>query len=206
MRSAELDRAVMALPALVRAQAMDEDAAGGGRFWSYFAPLALSRSPARSIDEDMKRALMNEVEPSRFPGSAGRWPALRAHLRYAMALAAGAGGGTVGGGLGQDVWETIASIVSTAGKAASSTYAQYLQSQIEKARAESLQKQEAMVQEAERAAAQQAAAQQAAATAQAQATAAAPAGGWPSWATWAIVAGLAAVGAGFAIRMVRRRR
>ena len=78
--SETVDRAVRELPLLTRAQVMEEAEHDPG-FWRYLAPLALSRDPARAVDEDMQRAAINALKPSRYREAGARWPMFRAKIQ-----------------------------------------------------------------------------------------------------------------------------
>ncbi|MGH8895484.1 MAG: hypothetical protein ACRDZ4_00330 [Egibacteraceae bacterium] len=74
-----VDRAVRELPFLTRAQVVEEER-HEPRFWNYFSMLALSENPGRAVDDDMKKAVVNELAPGSYPESRGRWPMLRAKV------------------------------------------------------------------------------------------------------------------------------
>lgn len=82
-----IESAVARLPFAVRAQIMDE-AAYDKRFWDYLKPLVLAPNPRDAVENEMKRAAINEMEAERFPESRGLWPVMRARFRDAVARVA----------------------------------------------------------------------------------------------------------------------
>jgi len=79
------ERAVAEMPLATRAHVLEEGARSPS-FWLYFTKLASSGSPGRAVDDDMKRALINELDPARHRHSAGRWPVLRQRMRDSLSL------------------------------------------------------------------------------------------------------------------------
>ena len=184
-------------------------------FWGYFASLALQPAAERAVDDEMARALINELETSRFPETRGRWPMLREHLRTAiwiaaehapsgpLAVAGVMGAAGFGGGL--DQWTEIASAVSAVGTAASGAYNLYLQRRLAAARDAA--ERRAQEQEAARARAEQEEALErrrvGAPGTPGYPGPPAPSHG-PSWATWAVLGALGLVVAGLGLKMARR--
>lgn len=210
MSTDAIDRAIKELPLLTRAQVLVE-AEYDPQFWTYFAPLALSRSPGRAVDEDMTKALINEMDPTRFPETAQHWPRLREHFRWTLGLlrsesAAGRIGMSGMEDLGQDVWSSIASIVSSVGKAATNVYLQTLQNKIIKAQQEAearLQQQQLQQAQAQAQAAAAAAASVPGAPGVPGAPTVRPAEGFPSWIIYALLAAAGVAGIFFVTRRLK---
>jgi hypothetical protein len=78
-----VDYAVRKLPVQTRIHALEEGKRDP-RFWGYFTKLATSSDPARAIDDDMKKAVINELDPSSHRDTAGKWPVLRNKMRSSM--------------------------------------------------------------------------------------------------------------------------
>lgn len=136
-----VERAIRELPLLTRVQVMEE-AAYDPRFWSYFMPLVLSPTPGKAIDEAMTKALINEMNPTRFPESSGQWPMLRAFFRRIIEIARseGTSASMLRMGdlsvLGQSTWDAIASVIGSVGKTTTQLYQAYLNQRLEKVRVE----------------------------------------------------------------------
>ena len=123
--------AVGELPFLTRSQILEEGDLDP-RFWRYLTPLALSSAPGKRIDDDMKKAVINELDPRRFPESRGRWLALRAKinsLREDLGNFAYANGTLSDLGAAAaptaapDIWSSIATAIGSLGTAAANIYA-----------------------------------------------------------------------------------
>lgn len=95
-----IDSAIALLPELTRRQAVLEGSYDP-RFWSYFTPLALSKEPFKSVDDDMRKAVANAMDPTLYPESSGRWPLLRSDVRSLFEQAAAIAKSGVSG-LGQE--------------------------------------------------------------------------------------------------------
>jgi hypothetical protein len=80
-QTAEL--AVREMPLMTRAHILEEGAHDPG-FWPRLAEIAASPNPGRAVDDDMKRAIINELEPSRYRDSGRRWPVLKSKMRTVM--------------------------------------------------------------------------------------------------------------------------
>lgn len=80
-----VDTAVLELPHRTKAHALEEGR-NDPRFWSYFTPLATSSNPAKAVDDDMKRAVINELDPSSYRDTKGRWPLLRRRVRSSVSV------------------------------------------------------------------------------------------------------------------------
>ncbi len=74
------DRAVQELPLLTRQHAVEEGRRDP-RFWSHLGSLVSRWDAAKAVDDDMKKAVINELDPSAHPEVAGRWPVLREKVR-----------------------------------------------------------------------------------------------------------------------------
>lgn len=120
-------------------------------FWPYFTRLARQPDPGKTIDDEMKRAAINELDPSRYTEMKGKWPVLRSKLRYikghieahAYIQKTGTMGGlsamgytdpvtgittfgdspTASSSGGTDIWSTIGKVLSSVGTAAGQVYA-----------------------------------------------------------------------------------
>src|ERR1700687_4194798 len=82
--AAVIDRAVVQLPFTTKTHALEEGRKDP-RFWSYFSPLATSSNPAKAVDDDMKKAVINELDPTRYRETKGKWPVLRNKVRTTLA-------------------------------------------------------------------------------------------------------------------------
>lgn len=80
-----VDFAVRKLPAQTRLHALEEGRRDP-RFWGYFSKLALSENPSRAVDDSMKKAAINELDPRRYPEARGQWPVFRAKMRQSMSV------------------------------------------------------------------------------------------------------------------------
>jgi len=129
--STALARAVGELPFLTRAQILAEGDLDP-RFWRYLSPLALSSSPGKRIDDDMKKAVINELDPRRYPETRGRWVALRAKINglrqdlgnYAYATGTLSDlGAAAAPTAAPDIWSSIATAIGGLGTAAANIYA-----------------------------------------------------------------------------------
>ena len=80
-----VDYAVKKLPVQTRLHALEEGKRDP-RFWGYFTKLATSSDPVRAVDDDMKKAVINELDPSRHRDAAGKWPILRNKMRGSMSV------------------------------------------------------------------------------------------------------------------------
>jgi len=82
----QADAIIDALPFATRAQMYDEGAYDE-RFWSYASRLLAGERDPKSVAENaMLRAAINEMDPSRFPDTAGEWPVMRARMRQTIEL------------------------------------------------------------------------------------------------------------------------
>ena len=79
-----VDRAVGKLSFTTKAHSLEEGN-HDPRFWRYFQPLATSSNPVRAVDDDMKKAVINELDPTSHPESKGKWPVLRNKVRQTLA-------------------------------------------------------------------------------------------------------------------------
>lgn len=170
-----VERAVREMPLLTRTQALEEGR-HDPRFWRYFSSLALSTTPGRSVDDDMKKAVINELDPKSYRETAGRWPMLRAKVRelrarlsdhayvFGSLAAIAANGATTAAAPEANIWSAISSAISAAGSAAANIYTTKITNdatkEIAKTQAQVLAAQQAAL--AQQQAAAQAAAQQAA--------------------------------------------
>lgn len=133
------DRVVSKMPLQTRAHVLEE-----GRhdpsFWGYLARIASHPEPGAAIDDEMKRAAINELDPSTHKESAGRWPVLRSKIRAIKqriaqeAYLSKTGVGDIPGMVttldqptaasssGSDIWGTIGKALSTVGQVAGSVY------------------------------------------------------------------------------------
>lgn len=140
-----IDRAVQKMPVQTRVHVLEEGRFNPG-FWKYFTPLATRPEPGAAIDDEMKMAAINEIDPSKYKWTRGRWPVLRGKIRtirrHIEANAYILKTGTVGDipGMvtsldqpsttstassssgGTDIWGTIGKVLSTVGTAAGSIY------------------------------------------------------------------------------------
>ncbi|MDD5305482.1 MAG: hypothetical protein PHS14_20470 [Elusimicrobia bacterium] len=116
-------------------------------FWPYLTRIARQPDGAKTVDDEMKRAAINELDPSRYREMAGKWPLLRYKVRYIKSqiaqnarpafmgpgiagLAEGIPGmvtsldqpTTAASGSGTDIWGTIGKVIAAAGTAAGSIY------------------------------------------------------------------------------------
>lgn len=78
-----VDRAVAEMPLLTKTHVLQEGD-NDPRFWSYFQPLATSANPGKAIDDDMKKAIINELDPTSYPTSKGKWPVLRQKIQNTL--------------------------------------------------------------------------------------------------------------------------
>jgi hypothetical protein len=81
--AAVIDRAVGQLSFTTKTHAMEEGNQDP-RFWAYFTPLATSANPARAVDDDMKKTVINELDPTRYQETRGKWPVLRNKVRSTL--------------------------------------------------------------------------------------------------------------------------
>jgi cell division septation protein DedD len=147
----ELALAVETLPFLTRAQALEEGERNPG-FWSYLGRLMQSSDPALAVDNEMKKAAIDALDPGKYPEAGSRWPMLQAKLREVRLRIAehlrdhGSMNGffalsayTIDPATGvmketpdapaapaakpaDDIWSTIGKVFSTVGTAAASIY------------------------------------------------------------------------------------
>lgn len=143
--------AVEQLPFLTRAQALEEGEHDPG-FWSYLARVMNSSDPVKDVDNEMKKAAINALAPSKYEEAGRRWPMLRDKIRSVQALIASHlySTGSLDGlfdlsGMGYtdpvtgittfgdkptepaakpagDIWSTIGSVISGVGTAAASIW------------------------------------------------------------------------------------
>lgn len=76
----QLALAVERLPFLTRAQALEEGERNP-KFWSYLGNLMVSPDPAAAVDNELKRAAIDALEPGKYPEAGSHWPMLQAKLR-----------------------------------------------------------------------------------------------------------------------------
>jgi hypothetical protein len=144
----ELALAVEKLPFLTRAQALEEGERNPG-FWPYLGRLMQSSDPARAVDNEMKKAAIDALDPGKYPEAGSHWPMLQAKLREVRLRIAdhlrdyGSMNGffalsayTIDPATGvmketpdtpaakpaDDIWSTIGKVLSTVGTAAASIY------------------------------------------------------------------------------------
>jgi hypothetical protein len=79
-----VDRAVGQLSFTTRVHTLQEGN-HDPRFWRYFQPLATSSNPVRAVDDDMKKSVINELDPKSYPETKGKWPVLRNKVRTTLA-------------------------------------------------------------------------------------------------------------------------
>jgi hypothetical protein len=129
-------RVVGELPLLTRTHILEE-ADRDPRFWRYLANLARAPYPGRRVDDEMKKVLVNELDPSRFKETRGTWPVLREKLRtmqeamqnqlYATGSLEGFGAAaadtlTSPAAATPNIWSTIGSAITAIGSAAANIY------------------------------------------------------------------------------------
>lgn len=133
------DRVVSKMPLQTRAHVLEEGQHDRA-FWGYLARIASHPEPGAAIDDEMKRAAINELDPRTHKESAGRWPVLRAKIRAIKrrisqeAYLSKTGVGDIPGMVttldqptasssgGTDIWGTIGKALSTVGQVAGSVY------------------------------------------------------------------------------------
>jgi hypothetical protein len=76
-----VDRVVSKMPYLTRAHALEEGQ-HDPEFWPYLARIANHPEPGMAIDDEMKKAAINELDPTSHRDLKGRWPVLRQKIRY----------------------------------------------------------------------------------------------------------------------------
>lgn len=76
-----VDDVVERMPLETRAHILAEGRADHG-FWPYITRIARQPDGAKTIDDEMKRAAINELDPGRHTEMRGRWQLLRHKIRY----------------------------------------------------------------------------------------------------------------------------
>lgn len=144
----QLALAVEKLPFLSRAQALEEGERNP-QFWSYLGRLMSSSDPDKAVDNEMKKAAIDALDPGKYPEAGAHWPVLQAKLREVRLRIAehlrdyGTMDGFFDLNMGQipgmvtsydqlqtapaasggtDIWSTIGKVLSTVGAAAASIY------------------------------------------------------------------------------------
>lgn len=75
------DNVVDQMPLQTRAHVLAEGK-NDHAFWPYLTRIARQPDGAKVIDDEMKRAAINELDPSRHKDMRGKWPLLRFKVRY----------------------------------------------------------------------------------------------------------------------------
>ena len=187
--SMQMALAVERLPFLTRVQALEEGQRNP-KFWSYLGRLMDSSDPAASVDNEMKRAAIDALDPGKYKEAGDRWPLFRSKIRFVRDRVAGhlRSHGNLEGlfdlsMLGQvpgivtsldqptatsptattggSVWDTIGKVLSTVGTAAASIYTAKIQTDAAKNIASTQASTLTAQQQAQQQAAQQLALQQA---------------------------------------------